>query len=310
MGPAPDSRSFSPTAGGGARLDPHTPIDFDILCQRCAYNLRGLLPSGRCPECGVPVRVSIAGELLQFADPTWIKRLATGGTLVRAILILLIIASIPTTGLGLRDWRYGRLSVLLVAAVIPALLVGAWLLATPNPLLRKTERWRAPRRILRAVILINGLSVAFSVVLLCAQPWNLRWLWVQLAAGPLGAVGLVGIAALGQHVRSLARRLGDDRTAGQARAYVAIYVLSWGVSAAGFGLGFVGDEAVCLLVPAVPAALVSAILALSLPARLVGELNRCRKEAEINWQAAAEDVSAAQHATPTTGSPGDPDKPP
>jgi len=32
-------------------------IAHDAHCHRCGYNLRGLKPSGRCPECGAPVRV-------------------------------------------------------------------------------------------------------------------------------------------------------------------------------------------------------------------------------------------------------------
>lgn len=34
-------------------------IDEDMPCIRCAYNLRGLKPDGRCPECGAPIEETI-----------------------------------------------------------------------------------------------------------------------------------------------------------------------------------------------------------------------------------------------------------
>lgn len=41
-------------------------IDEDLIC-RCGYNLRGLPPSGKCPECGTPIHNAIATR--QSAPP-------------------------------------------------------------------------------------------------------------------------------------------------------------------------------------------------------------------------------------------------
>jgi uncharacterized repeat protein (TIGR04138 family) len=35
------------------------PTDQDLPCVDCGYNLRGLLPTGRCPECGALIRDSV-----------------------------------------------------------------------------------------------------------------------------------------------------------------------------------------------------------------------------------------------------------
>jgi hypothetical protein len=35
------------------------PIDVDLPCAACGYNLRGLSVAGRCPECGAPVIESV-----------------------------------------------------------------------------------------------------------------------------------------------------------------------------------------------------------------------------------------------------------
>jgi uncharacterized repeat protein (TIGR04138 family) len=48
-------------------MDPQTPIDFDLPCRRCDYNLRTLAVTARCPECGFPaLRTFMAHQV----DPT------------------------------------------------------------------------------------------------------------------------------------------------------------------------------------------------------------------------------------------------
>ena len=38
-----------------------TQIDQDLTCVTCGYNLRGLSPDGRCPECGELISKTISG---------------------------------------------------------------------------------------------------------------------------------------------------------------------------------------------------------------------------------------------------------
>jgi hypothetical protein len=51
-----------------ARVAPRVPETNDILCESCGYVLNGLPDSGRCPECGSPIRDSL-GE--NRAPPSW-----------------------------------------------------------------------------------------------------------------------------------------------------------------------------------------------------------------------------------------------
>jgi hypothetical protein len=43
-------------------------LDVDVACRRCEYDLRGLTPMHRCPECGLPVLYSLL-DLLRDGSP-------------------------------------------------------------------------------------------------------------------------------------------------------------------------------------------------------------------------------------------------
>ena len=77
----PQARAIS-TAG---------PIETDVTCRRCGYNLRGLLEEGLCPECGTAVVLSTRGDLLRYADPDWVETMARG---VKFILWGLLLATV------------------------------------------------------------------------------------------------------------------------------------------------------------------------------------------------------------------------
>ncbi len=67
----------APKYTAGMEMTPavaETPLDADVLCWRCRYNLRTRLPSQRCPECDAAIAESIVrgrewGELLY--RPEW-----------------------------------------------------------------------------------------------------------------------------------------------------------------------------------------------------------------------------------------------
>lgn len=51
-----------------------TLLETDLPCVSCDYNLRGLPPDGRCPECATPVAVSLQGNWLRFANRRWLRK--------------------------------------------------------------------------------------------------------------------------------------------------------------------------------------------------------------------------------------------
>jgi hypothetical protein len=62
-------------------LDQPFTLDWDAPCLQCGYNLRTLRTDRQCPECGQPIRTSVGGDRLLFADAIWLRRVRTGITL-------------------------------------------------------------------------------------------------------------------------------------------------------------------------------------------------------------------------------------
>lgn len=56
------------------RLAPDGRLANDVTCIQCRCILRGLLPSGACPECGTPVDRSIAGTIPHHPPPRLTER--------------------------------------------------------------------------------------------------------------------------------------------------------------------------------------------------------------------------------------------
>lgn len=82
---------------------PPPPIWPDVVpegptCRRCGYELKGLPMKGQCPECALPVARSLRGNLLEYSDPAYLGRLASGALLVE--LAILGFCAVPIGGIA------------------------------------------------------------------------------------------------------------------------------------------------------------------------------------------------------------------
>lgn len=71
---------------------PPPPIWPDVVpegptCRRCGYELKGLPMKGQCPECALPVVRSLRGNLLEYSDPAYVGRLASGALLLEMAIV-------------------------------------------------------------------------------------------------------------------------------------------------------------------------------------------------------------------------------
>jgi hypothetical protein len=63
----------------------------DLTCLHCGYNLRGLSPKGRCPECGGEISFSISTANNPIADRVWIGRASAGARMYSITLISVLV---------------------------------------------------------------------------------------------------------------------------------------------------------------------------------------------------------------------------
>jgi hypothetical protein len=161
--PPPVIGASAPGAGSAAApvrmvlLNADGLIDEDIACRGCGYNLRGLSPHGRCPECEIAIGRSIQGDLLQFCEPGWVDRLARGmkwliGGVIATVagvifgiafaVVLLIYSGALSGGGGGATPTAATMSNMALVGVAQAgvqlvvasvFMVGFWLLTSPDP---------------------------------------------------------------------------------------------------------------------------------------------------------------------------------
>jgi len=217
-------------------FDENGVIITDVYCRRCGYNLRGLRHDGRCPECGTPVGLSTFGDLLRFADPDWVDKLALGIKYILWGLAITIVTGL--VGSCLTSWA-GTGSVILQVVLLAAGLVGvygAWLLTEPDPSGLGEDRYLTARKLIRIALIVGLLNSCLQVL----QPASLgasRALafGLLLLGAVAGIIGLVGEFAKFTYLGVLADRVPAPDLAKRAR-FLRWAILSVGVLATLAGL--------------------------------------------------------------------------
>ena len=87
-----------------APIDESGRIAADLPCSRCTYNLRTLAMDGRCPECDLPVKRSVRGNLLRSCDPVWLDKMNRGASWLAAGIGIETITSLLRVVIGFFVW--------------------------------------------------------------------------------------------------------------------------------------------------------------------------------------------------------------
>jgi hypothetical protein len=189
--------------------------------------LRGLRTDARCPECGVPVDVSVNGDLLRFSDPKYVAKLHQGIRLMLwAILVdVLEIAAVFIVGLGgIMSSRVSSTGAQLLAwGALVLNFIGAWLLTTPDPSGVAEDRYGTSRKVVRFALFASLLNNAVSVVDQVPFPPTVNATFRMVTALCALAV-IVGLFAQLQYLEKLALRLPDQSLSNRARD------IKWGFS--------------------------------------------------------------------------------
>lgn len=148
-------------------LDASGHLQLDVACHRCGYLLRGLTLTSRCPECGVPVFLSLRGDRLINASPEWLTRVGVGIRIGQIAAIGLPLLVFPGTCLAAAiDYR--------IAGLGPAILVvwsfGVWRSTTPEP-----GRPVGRHRVMAAIVCVCTVIVQTVAVLVVWRGWQNVW---------------------------------------------------------------------------------------------------------------------------------------
>ncbi|HUU85890.1 MAG TPA: serine/threonine-protein kinase [Phycisphaerae bacterium] len=212
----------------------------DLPCNFCGYNLRSLARHQLCPECGHPIKRSMAGDRLAAADTAWLARICRGQFLIWTAGVVGICTFITFfAGFVLMGVLPPLVNTILLAVAAPGgLLVStflAWVgvirVTTIDPRLALTEsagRRLVVRRFVRgvclallAVAVLKAFSREFASV-----PHLDTIVEVVFAATFLSVV--VGVAF---HVAGLVERVPDaklaERTRTTARRFSICFALSF-----------------------------------------------------------------------------------
>ena len=148
------------------RLDADGRIGTDLPCVGCRYNLRGLSPSGRCPECGRLVAYATRALELGRRDPAFLRRIAAGVRwLIAGASCVLITAGCAVLWIRFESWRtlIDRFAVPLFAVGVVTLLLGFLAVTTPHLLERQGKRRLSRRRLARVATTIGILMLPLGI---------------------------------------------------------------------------------------------------------------------------------------------------
>jgi len=173
-----------------------------------------LSESTRCPECGVPVGLSLLGDLLRFAEPDWVHRVARGLTIILWMIPIQLVVGVIVVVLTPGSLTAGAL-VPLAAGIIS--FYGAWLMTEPDPSRVGEDVNITARKVIRVSLIIGLASQPLSIGLEQGGASGSISVVLGLISSAVILVGLVGEFAKFIYYERLARRIPDDKLASRAR---------------------------------------------------------------------------------------------
>ncbi|MEX0653558.1 MAG: hypothetical protein WDZ31_12105 [Phycisphaeraceae bacterium] len=197
----------------GVTTDDAGRLTTELVCIKCAYNLRTMHLDAACPECGTAVGRSVEGNRLRYCDPTWLKQIWEGlNCFGLAVVATMVFAVVVMVG----DQNTPLLWIALPQATMIGLAIYGFIKATkPDPAHIDREWWCSMRRLARlAWLAALSLALALTAIFILGNTFSPGGIWMARATNGLFAVGTLialaaGVVALLMHAAMLASRLPD-----------------------------------------------------------------------------------------------------
>jgi hypothetical protein len=192
---------------------PPVPLEEDVPCAGCGYNLRGLRPTGRCPECGCLVQVSIlrhrARPPRRPPDPRWAREIVEGAAASLVAFGLLVVISVVPNGWTITPWSRLPVSKTPERIVLLCMCSLAWVAAwwSAWKLSRLPPAGERMRVLTRLWLARWPLSVYGLLPLLIPLSWDGADASVGVLILVMLLCGVIGGAALLLTVAALFRRI-------------------------------------------------------------------------------------------------------
>jgi hypothetical protein len=281
----PSTASNGPHGKPSVALEHESAAAPGLLCFRCGYDLRGLPPTGNCPECGFPIGKSKDARLCD-ADGGWLRRISVGAGLIVTGFLLGPVGVIAILA-GLFEVGIGPLAIGLLLCGVP--LTGVFLFSSPEP----HGRIQGDRaRLLRCFLGAHAVLLCSLVVRLAINPSGVDIPWLGVATA-VTAVG-TALAALG-HASALMKRVPAPGLASFARVLLWLTALGTVMLSLAFGIEWLfpivpsvkGSADACLLLAGACAMVLAALGGVGLFVRVVDEIERaadraCRGAADLS----------------------------
>lgn len=214
-----------PPPGAWLAPTPSGPIEQDVACRKCSYNLRGLTADGRCPECGTAVGYSLQGDLLRFCDPNWVETLRRGAVMFIWGIVLIFVGILGAIALAVSTESSSALVFGRVVVVLGYILstIGWWLLTQPDPSGLGEDRYGTARKIIRVSLIVGVAQSVLSVILLTVRMEDSLIMLLSIAILAAEIVMAIGLFAQCYYLERIALRIPDDKLS--QRSHFLMYAL-------------------------------------------------------------------------------------
>lgn len=162
----------------------------DLSCLNCGYNLRGLSPQGRCPECGDAISFSLSTANNPVADREWIGHTVVGVRMYSVTLVSVVVLIVGSVAARRFKLVSEDLLLLAFAGGATAGAIAVWL-STRNTKhgwdLRFT-RWFRGLRVVSGIAAVA--ATAFSVSRMTQVDWRVAGTSFQFVNGGVAIWGV------------------------------------------------------------------------------------------------------------------------